>query len=159
MVSLYYEDLEPGQVFSSPGRTITETDLMQFAMLSGDWHPVHTNAEYASKTAFGQRIVHGPFGIAMALGLFGRLGRFEESAIALLDIQEWKFLQPMLIGDTIHLEMHIESKRLTRDGNRGIVDRRMRLIRQDGALIQEGHAGLMIACRQNAAGKEVRHVS
>ncbi len=154
MTSLYYEDLEPGRVFVSPGRTITEADLTQFAMISGDWHPIHTDAEYARKSQFGQRIVHGPFGIAIALGLFGRLGGFEDTAIALLDLREWKFSLPMFIGDTIHLEMHIADRRLTRDGRRGIIDRHMKLIRQDGMVVQEGHAGLMIVCREAVKGKE-----
>ena len=152
MTPIYYEDLEPGRVFVSPGRTITEADLTQFAMVSGDWHPIHTNTEYARQTPFGQRIVHGPFGIAIALGLFGRLGGFEDTAIALLDLSAWKFVLPMFIGDTIHLEMRIAGRRLASDGRRGIVDRHMKLIRQDGAVVQDGHAGLMIACRESKKG-------
>lgn len=151
MAALYYEDLEPGRVFVSAGRTITEADLLQFAAVSGDRHPIHTDPAYARRTPFGQRILHGPFGIAMAIGLFGEVGDFESTAIALLDIRDWRFLQPMFIGDTIHLEMTIAERRLTRDGQRGIVDRLMKLIRQDGVVVQQGHAGLLIACRSPAA--------
>lgn len=151
MAALYYEDLVPGRVFTSAPRTLTEADLLQFAQVSGDRHPIHTDAEYAKKTPFGQRILHGPFGIAMAIGLFGEVGDFRDTAIALLDIRDWQFRAPMFIGDRIHLEMTISARRRTRDGRRGIVDRLMKLIRADGTVVQEGHAGLMIACRGPAA--------
>ena len=147
MAALYYEDLVPGRVFVSAPRTLTEADLLQFAAVSGDRHPIHTDEAYAKQTPFGRRILHGPFGIAMAIGLFGEVGDFEATAIALLDIRDWQFLAPMFIGNAIHLEMTIGECHRTRDGRRGIVDRVMKLIRQDGVVVQQGHAGLMIACR------------
>lgn len=147
MSDLYFEDLSVDRTFVSPGRTITEADLVNFAMISGDWHPIHTDAEYAKATPFGQRIVHGPFGVAIAIGLFGRLTGFEATAIALLDIRDWRFAAPIFVNDTVHLEMRIAGLRRTSRGDRGIVDRHMRLVRQDGATVQDGHMGLMIACR------------
>lgn len=156
MAALYYEDLVPGRVFRSAPRTITEADLLQFAQVSGDRHPIHTDEAYAAQTPFGRRILHGPFGIAMAIGLFGEVGDFGSTAMALLDIREWQFRAPMFIGDRIHLEMTIAARHRTRDGRRGIVDRQMKLIRADGTVVQEGHAGLMIACRGPAAADEDR---
>ena len=56
MEKLFFEDYEIGEVFESPGRTITETDLVLFSAFTGDWHPVHTNIEYAAKSSFKERI-------------------------------------------------------------------------------------------------------
>jgi acyl dehydratase len=147
MTPIFYEDLSIDQIFLSPGRTITEADLTIFAMVSGDWHPIHSNVEYARKSQFGQRIVHGPLGVAIVLGMFGRLGGFEDTAIALLDLREWKFVHPIFVGDTLNIEMRIASKRRTSDGQRGIVDREIKLIRQDGVAVQHGLTAMMIACR------------
>jgi acyl dehydratase len=66
--SLYFEDFEVGQSFESGGRTITETDLTFFSMLSGDWNPIHADSEFAKSTRYGQRLAHGTLGIAIATG-------------------------------------------------------------------------------------------
>lgn len=143
-MALYYEDLAEGQTFTSQARTVTETDLMAFAMLSGDWNPIHTDEEFAKKTHFGQRVVHGLFGLSMMTGLLDRTGLFGGSAIAMLDINNWQFKRPIFVGDTLHFEMEIVSKRLTRSGDRGIVDRKFTLINQKGEVVQEGHIGVMV---------------
>lgn len=149
--TLYYEDFETGQTFVSQGRTVTEADMTIFSMVSGDWNPIHSDAEFSKGTPFGQRIVHGALGIAIVTGMFCRMGLFEESAIALLGIDDWRFRKPILIGDTIHLEMEIGEKRLTSKGNAGIVDRILRLKRHDGTVLQEGRMGIMVALRPAAA--------
>jgi len=147
MTTLYFEDLEVGQTFRSPARTVTEADLTIFSMVSGDWNPVHSDAEFARDTPYGQRIVHGVLGVAIVTGMFDRIGIFENSALALLGIDEWRFRAPILVGDTIHMEMEITEKRLTSSGDRGIIDRLIRLKRHDGTLLQEGRMGLMIRLR------------
>jgi len=144
MSALYYEDIEVGQVFRSPGRTVTEADVTLFAMLSGDWNPLHTDAAFARETAFGQRIAHGAYGLAVATGLLNRLGLFDGSAIALLGIDGWRFAAPIRIGDTVHVELEIAGKRPTRAGDRGIVQRHVRLRKQDGAVVQEGRMDIMV---------------
>ncbi|MEZ0603232.1 MaoC/PaaZ C-terminal domain-containing protein [Paraburkholderia sp. IW21] len=146
MSTLYYEDVEVGRRYSIAGRSVNEMDLALFAMVSGDTHPVHVNALYAASTEFGQRIAHGPFGIALAIGLFGRIADFADTAIAMTDIRDWSFRAPIYIGDTLNLEMTIVAKRLTRS-NRGIIDRHMQLLKQDGTVAQEGTSGLLIARR------------
>lgn len=150
MNTLYYEDLEVGQTFRSPARTVTEADLTIFAMVSGDWNPIHSDAEYARKTPYGQRIVHGVLGVAIVTGMFDRLGIFEDSALALLGIDEWRFIAPIFVGDTVHMELEIADKRLTSKGDRGIIDRRIRLVRHDGTVLQEGRMGMMTKLRPNA---------
>lgn len=150
MNTLYYEDLEVGQTFRSPGRTVTEADLSIFSMVSGDWNPIHSDAEYARGTPYGQRIVHGVLGVAIVTGMFDRLGIFEESALALLGIDEWRFRVPILIGDTVHMELEIAGKRLTSKGARGIIDRKIRLVRHDGTVLQEGRMGMLTRLRPAA---------
>lgn len=150
MPALYFEDVVIGREFLSGTRLVSETDLVAFAEISGDHHPIHTDAEFARSTAFGQRILHGPFGVAVALGLFTQFSEFTQAAIAVTDIREWRFRAPVLIGDELTLRMRIEGKRLVRAGGRGIVERRMELINQHGKVVQDGVMGLMMSCRTPA---------
>ena len=76
MEKVFFEDYEVGEVLVTPGRTITETDIVMFAALTGDWHPIHTNVEYAKKTIFGERIAHGMLGLTLGSALVFRLGPF-----------------------------------------------------------------------------------
>ena len=149
-MALYYEDLAEGQTFTSPARTVTETDLVSFAMLSGDWNAIHTDEEYARETLYGKRVVHGLFGLSMMTGLLDRTGLFGGSAIAMLGIKDWQFTAPIFVGDTLHFEMEIVSKRLTSGRDRGIIDRKFSLINQRGEVVQEGHIGLMLRLNANS---------
>ncbi|MDP9459134.1 MAG: MaoC family dehydratase N-terminal domain-containing protein [Actinomycetota bacterium] len=143
-MTLFYEDLEVGQVFHTAARTVTETDLTVFSMLSGDWNPIHSDAEFASDTFYGQRVVHGLFGISLLTGLMERAGWFSESALALLDIERWAFRKPIFVGDTLRAEMEIVSKRMTSAGDRGVVGRRFTLLNQRDEVVQTGDLGMMI---------------
>lgn len=147
---IYFEEAEVGMHFAVEGRCVTEQDLLGFAAISGDQHPVHTDAEWAATSPFGQRIAHGPFGIALAIGLFAKIDAFRDTAIAMTDLSEWQFRAPIYIGDTLSLELTIVGKRTTRSG-RGIIDRRMRLIKQNGTVAQEGLSGMLIAHRPGVA--------
>ena len=149
-MALYYEDLTEGQTFTSPARTVTETDLVSFAMLSGDWNAIHTDEEFARETFYGKRVVHGLFGLSMMTGILDRTGLFGGSAIAMLGISDWQFKAPIFVDDTLHFEMEIVSKRLTGGGDRGIIDRKFSLINQRGEVVQEGHIGLMLRLNANS---------
>ncbi len=98
----YLDDFMPGQSFESPARTITESDIVAYAALTGDWNPVHTDAEFARASAFGERIAHGPMAIGIAFGLLSRLDLFDGSVLALLKL-DWSFDAPVRIGDTVHV--------------------------------------------------------
>lgn len=74
---MYFEDFEVGQRFVTPGRTVTEADVVNFAGVSGDYNPIHTDAEFAKSTPFGQRIAHGLLVLAMLTGLRQRTGHLE----------------------------------------------------------------------------------
>jgi len=147
----YFEDLEVGSVFSSPARTVTETDIVIFAGLSADYNALHTDAEYSKNTVFGERIAHGLLGLIIASGLFTRTDLnmgLSETVIALLGINSWKFTAPIKIGDTVHLEIEIAGKKETSKPDRGVVVFKRRLINQRGELVQEGEAPLMIKRKQ-----------
>lgn len=140
--SLYFEDLEVGQVYRSPARTLTEADLTMFSMLSGDWNQVHADAEYMEDR--GGRLLHGVLGIAVLTGLMDRAGWFAQSAIAMTSLDDWKFLTPLRIGDTVTVEMEILSCRKVSAGDKGFVDRRFTLFNQHGEKAQEGRSGFLI---------------
>lgn len=146
--SLFYEDLVEGQTFTSNARTVTETDVVGFAGLSGDFNPIHLDRESTKQGMFGQRVAHGVLGIAMATGFLDSLGLFKQSMGAMLGIDDWQFISPIFIGDTIHLEVVIESKRLTSKGTSGVVRRRLRLVNQHGEVVQEGAITVLILCRE-----------
>jgi acyl dehydratase len=147
----YYEDIEIGESFVSASRTITETDVVMFAGLSGDYHPHHTDEEYAKKGPFGTRIAHGLLGLAIAGGLEIRCAFAEiaENAIATLG-WKWDFVKPIIINDTVTLKIRVDSKRLTKKPSRGIVVFDEELINQRGEITEKGQHVLMVKCRPNA---------
>jgi acyl dehydratase len=143
----YLEDLEAGQTFVTPGRTITEADVVSFASWTNDNNQIHTDVEFAKGTRFGQRIVHGMLGASLCLGLIARTGVFEGSAVALLGIDQWTFPLPVFIGDTVTCTVEILSTRLTSSGTTGIVERLVVLRNQRGEIVQRGRMDLMVLTR------------
>ena len=143
--ALSYADLQVGNTFRGPGRTLTETDLVTFCMITGDWHAIHADAEFAKGTRIGQRMFHGTFGIALAVSMSAHLLVLRNPVIAALGIREWSFKAPLFINDTVHVELAITEKKVTSDGRRAVLGRKLRLYKHDGALAQEGLADLMVA--------------
>jgi 3-hydroxybutyryl-CoA dehydratase len=118
----YFEEFEVGQKIVSAGRTISESDIIAFAGLSGDFNQIHTDAEFSKNTPYGQRIAHGLLGLSVASGLAMRTGILEGTVLAFREINEWKFVKPIFIGDSIHVEMVvIETKALPRIGGGSVL--------------------------------------
>lgn len=114
---LFFEDFQPGQGVTSAARTVTEHDVVTFAGLSGDFNQIHTDAEFARATPFGQRVAHGILGLGIASGLAVQTGVLGANVMAFREIGEWKFVKPVFLGDTIHVEMEVaEVKALPRLG-------------------------------------------
>lgn len=114
---LYFEEFSVGQRIDTPARTVTESDVVTFAGLSGDFNQIHTDAEFSKTTPFGQRIAHGLLGLSIASGLAMRTGVLEGTVLAFREIQNWKFSRPVFIGDTIHVVLNVtETKALPRLG-------------------------------------------
>lgn len=137
-MSYFFEDLVEGQRLTTRSRTVTETDLATFSMLSGDWNPIHCDEEYARTTAYGRRVVHGVFGIALVTGLMDGAGWFADSGAVMLELRHWTFERPIFVGDTLHCEMEIGALRATSSGRAGVVQRTFRLIDHEGNLVQQG---------------------
>ena len=118
---MYFEEFQPGQKLVSAGRTITESDVVTFAGLSGDFNQIHVDAEYSKNTPFGQRVAHGLLGLAIASGLVVQTGLMEGTIMLFREITEWKFVKPIYLGDTIHVDIEVvETKDMRRLGG-GIV--------------------------------------
>ena len=114
---MYFEEFEVGQKIMTTGRTITESDIVTFAGLSGDYNQIHTDAEFSKNTPFGQRVAHGLLGLSIASGLAMRTGVLEGTVLAFREIKEWKFVEPVFIGDSVFVEMQVkEAKALPRIG-------------------------------------------
>jgi acyl dehydratase len=147
----YLEDLHAGDVFTSAARTITESDVVAFAGLSGDFNPIHTDVEFAKDTPYGQRVVYGLLGLAMLTGLLDRTGLFSGSAIAMLGIRDWTFTAPMFIGDTIRFRLTITDVRRVSSGDRGVIKRHFELLNQRDEVVQQGHIDLLVRARETVA--------
>jgi len=146
----YLEDLTAGDVFTSAARTITESDVVAFAGLSGDFNPIHTDVEFAKETPYGQRVVYGLLGLSMLTGLLDRTGLFSGSAIAMLGIRDWTFTAPLFIGDTIRFRLTIVDVRRARSGDRGVVQRYFELMNQRDEVVQKGHIDILVRARETA---------
>jgi 3-hydroxybutyryl-CoA dehydratase len=119
----FLEDYAVGEIFLSPARTITESDVMTFAGLTGDWHPLHTDAVYAGNSMFGQRIVHGMLTLAVGSTLVLRLGPYvyiPKGFIAFYGVENVRFVRPVFFGDTIHSVNRVEGL-VVKDDARGII--------------------------------------
>ena len=142
---IYFEDMNVGDVHLSPGRTVTETDVVNFAGLSGDYMPLHTDKEFCKDTVWGERIAHGLLGLSLASGLFTRTelaAGIVTTVIALLGL-EWKFTAPIMLGDTIHVEVEIIKKKETKKADRGVVTLQRTIKNQRGEVVQQGVTPLM----------------
>ena len=144
----YFEDFVTGQEVWSPGRTITEADVMAFAGLSGDYNPAHTDFEFARKGAFGRPIAHGLLALIVSAGLAERDGGLDGTAVAMLGVN-WRFLKPVFFGDTIRLKLTVSSTRLTSRGDRGIIVRDVTVFNQSDEIVQEGAFTTMVISRPN----------
>ena len=111
----YFEEFQVGEKIVTEKRTVTEADIMEFARISGDDNRIHTDAEFSKTTPFGKQIAHGLLGLSIGSGLAWKTGLMDGTVIAFREIQEWKFVKPVFIGDTIYVELvTAETKALPR---------------------------------------------
>ena len=138
MVGLYWEEWEVGKSFETAARTVTETDVVNFAGISGDYNPLHINEEYCKKTQFGTRIAHGPLVYAIAAGLLFQLHLYDDTLIAFLGFESLKFTKPVKIGDTIYAKVTVTEVTETSKPDRGVMKRQLQVINQHGEVVQDG---------------------
>ncbi len=146
---LYFEAFAVGQTFLTSARTITETDIVNFAGMSGDYNPIHTDAQFAAQGGFGQRVAHGLLTMSIATGLAVQSGFIEGTVIAFREISGWKFSLPVFIGDTIraHLEI-VETKAMRRLGG-GAVTLKVNILNQKDEVVQRGSWVMLIKSEHN----------
>jgi acyl dehydratase len=144
MAGLYFEEFTVGQSVKTAGRTISEDAIFSFAGLTGDFNQIHTDAAFASKTQFGQRIAHGLLGMSIAVGLIMQTGLLEGTVLAFREIQEWRFVKPFFIGDTVHAVLTIaETKALPRIGGGSLIAS-VEALNQNDEVCQKGTLNLLM---------------
>ncbi|NIQ98297.1 MAG: acyl dehydratase, partial [Desulfuromonadales bacterium] len=115
----YYDDLQVGAFFRTGRITVTESHIVAFAGLSGDFFDVHMDDDFAREQGFPGRIAHGLLGLCLVDGLKNR-AEAQLQAVASLGWNEWSFKAPILAGDSIAATITVQEMRLTSAGDRGV---------------------------------------
>jgi len=147
---LYFDDVEVGQEWESPGRTLTEADIVHFAGLSGDFNPIHMDHEYARTTPFRRPIAHGLLTLALTSGLSVQCPPMR--TLALVAIRDWQFREPVFIGDTLRVRSKVLAKEPRGRGRRGLITWLRQIVNQHGQVVQEGVTVTLVEARPPAAG-------
>ena len=132
-----FEDFAIGDTGTSVGRTVTETDIVNFAALSGDWNQIHTDVEYAAGTMYKERIAHGLLVLSIASGLAVRMGFMEGTVQAFMGL-DWQFRGPSKIGDTVRVHAEVTELKPMPRLNGGLVTFRMQILNQRDEIVHRG---------------------
>ena len=145
---LFFEQIEPGLACTTSGIVVTESHVVQFAGISGDFFDVHMDDDFARRVGFPRRIAHGLLCLAMFDGLKNRA----ETTFASVATLEWsyRFHKPVLIGDRIQGNFSVIDKRLTSRPDRGVVRLQVELRNQDDVVVQDGIHVLMVRTRSKS---------
>jgi acyl dehydratase len=142
----FIEDFSPGDFFVTMGRTVTETDLVNYLGLSGFFEEVFMNAPMAqSRSVYQRRVVPGVLVLAIAEGLFVLTGRLQQG-IAFLGLSDLQIRGPVAVGDTLSARLEVRSTRLTSKPGRGILEI-SHAVRADGSVVMEYTSARMVAAR------------
>jgi acyl dehydratase len=147
-MGLFFEEFEQGKEYVTRARTITEADVVGFAGLSGDFNPLHTDAEFMKASQFGERIAHGMLAASIGTGLSSQMGWFEGTTIALMEVL-FRFKGPVKFGDTIRLVMKVRDKKETSKADRGVLIMEANVLNQRDETVIEGQWTTMM--RRKAA--------
>lgn len=150
MSKRYFDEIEIGETCETPGVTITDWHVLQFAGVSMDFFELHTNEEFARQTEFGRRVAHGLLGLAVTDGLKNR-SAFQVHALASLH-WSWDFVGPIFIGDTVTARLRVAEKRASQSKpDRGVITLELELRNQQGKIVQKGKNVLLVACKTGEA--------
>mgnify|MGYP002778138630 CR=1 FL=1 len=142
---LYFDDVALNQEWESLGRTITESDVVAFAGLSGDFNPIHVDHAHARSTPYGRPIAHGLLLLAIASGL--GIHAPPMRTLAVLELREWHFREPVFFGDTIRVITRVAEKTEKARGRRGEIVWSRRVINQEGKTVLEGSTRTLVEGR------------
>lgn len=135
---LYFEEFEIGHKVVTASRTITETDIVNFAGISGDYNQIHTDVEYCKTTPIGQRIAHGLLILSIATGLIAQSGLLEGTIMVFREIENWKFVTPTYIGDTVHVVGEVTKAKALRRLGGGTIDIEVSVLNQKDEILMKG---------------------
>ena len=144
---MYFEEFNVGLRIISAGRTVTEADIALFAGLSGDFNQIHVDAEYSKNSPFGARVAHGLLGLSIASGLLVQTGFMEGTVMAFREVNEWKFIKPIYIGDTIHVEAEVKETKAIPRISGGSINIVLDVKNQQGETVMKGNWTALIAAR------------
>lgn len=145
-MGMYFEEFEVGRKMVTRARTVTEADIVQFASLTGDFNPMHTDAEYMKKHMLGQRVAHGLLTVSFAVGQIYQLGFMERTVLAFRSF-EVKFSLPVFIGDTIRAEVTVSEVKEARRMGGGWVTSDVKILNQEDKAVVTGVLSILIASR------------
>jgi acyl dehydratase len=143
----YFEEFEIGASFVSARRTITQTDIINFACLSGDFNAPHVDFEFCKQQPYGEIIAHGPLVLAVAGGLLCQIGLNDGTVVAMLGLDEWRVHKPVKHGDTIHVVATVKGKRLTSKGDKGAIIFYREVFNQRGEVVHSMTVKSMYLCK------------
>lgn len=143
MVGQYFDDYAVGQTFETHGRTLTETDLVNFCGIIGDYEPPHADETFARKSPLGRRVMQGCLVTTAAEGLMTRSGLFDGTAITLL-ASSWEYRAPVFIGDTVHARLRVKETRKSSKGGRGVITFEVAILNQDEQAVVTGSYAMMV---------------
>lgn len=142
-----WQDFPAGREIVSPAVTVTETHVVQFGTLTGDWYPLHMDAEWSARTRFKQRIAHGPFTFSLAVGLMYQSQCFGDSILAWLGADNVRARAPVFIGDTLHVVAKVTTSRPSKEQGRGIVTLLYSVHKQTGEVAMSFDFALLMQSR------------
>ena len=145
-IGKFYEEFEIGQTMTTRGRTITESDIVQFGTLTGDFNPMHFDADYMEGHMLGERVAHGMLTVSYAIGQAYQLGFMEQTVLSFRAI-DMKFSAPVFISDTIYVQLTVKEKKDAARLGGGMVTFDTRIINQDGTAVQKGTLTVLIAAK------------
>ena len=148
---MYFEDFEIGQAIVTSRRTVTSTDIVNFACLSGDHNAPHIDHEFCKTQPYGEPIAHGPLVLAIVGGLQCLTGINDGTIIAMTGLDNWRMHLPVKAGDTIHAVITPTTKKLTSSGQQGIVGCERLVMNQRGETVHSMTISNMYRCRSVAA--------
>ena len=144
----YFDDFAAGETFTTAARTVTEGAVDQFAGLSGDFNPLHTDEESARQSPMKGRIAHGMLVLAIATGQVNQLGLFEGTTLALLGMDRIRWTAPVRLGDTIHAELTVKETRESSKPDRGVLVMDVSVRNQRGETVCQAEWTTLMARRR-----------
>jgi acyl dehydratase len=147
-MGMYFEEFKVGEKITTGSRKISGADIMQFAELTGDDNRIHTDEEFSRSGPFGKRVAHGLLGLSVTMGLAWKTGFMDGTVVAFREINEWKFVKPVFIGDEVKAELNIvEAKALPRI-RQGSVVLAVELKNQAGEVCMKGKLTVLVLSKE-----------